>query len=99
MNIAIRISVLLVLLVTNTSLVLAEVRLAAIFADGMVLQRDQPIQVWGWAEQDATVTVTFAEHSANTTAGADGTWSVTLEPLAASAQGRELHVQGAARKR
>src|SRR5438874_782953 len=25
-------------------------RLARLFADGMVLQRDQPVVVWGWAD-------------------------------------------------
>ena len=32
-------------------------RLARIFSDGAVLQRDQPVRVWGWAEPGAPVVV------------------------------------------
>jgi sialate O-acetylesterase len=73
----------------------AEVRLAGIFADHMVLQRDRPLRVWGWADKGEGVTVEFAGQTAKATGGADGTWSVTLGPLAASAHGRELRVQSA----
>lgn len=83
MKISIRLSILLVLLTANVPHVLAEIRLAGIFADNMVLQRDQPIRIWGWADIGEEVTVEFAEHSAKTTADEDGAWSVTLTPLAA----------------
>ena len=86
----IRLSVLFVLLTANAPLALAEIRPAGIFADHMVLQRNQPIPIWGWAGQGEDVTIEFAEHSAKTTAGEDGVWSVTLNPLAAYADGREL---------
>ena len=38
---------------------LADVRLPAIFGDHMVLQRDVPIAVWGWADPREKVTVTL----------------------------------------
>jgi sialate O-acetylesterase len=91
----IRLSILLALAFSNTSHVLAEIRLASIFADHIVLQRDRPIQVWGWAEKGEEVTVEFAGHSAKATAGEDETWSVTLKPLAATGEGKELRVQAA----
>jgi sialate O-acetylesterase len=94
----IRLSLLLVLLVAHATRAWAEVRLAGIFTDHMVLQRDRPIQVWGWAAKGEAITVEFAEHAAKTTAGEDGSWSVTLKPLAASAGGRELRVQGAGQR-
>ena len=62
MKVSIRLTVLLVVLIANAPHVLAEVRLAGIFADHMVLQRDRPIQVWGWADKGEEVTVEFAEH-------------------------------------
>ena len=31
-----------------------------VFGDHMVLQRGQPVPVWGWAQPGETVTVTFA---------------------------------------
>ena len=37
----------------------AEVKLPGIFSDQMVLQREVPIPIWGWAEPKETVTVTI----------------------------------------
>ncbi|MDO4426412.1 MAG: hypothetical protein Q4D17_11695, partial [Planctomycetia bacterium] len=34
-------------------------RLPAVFGDGMVIQRDAPINIWGWAEAGSRVTVTL----------------------------------------
>ncbi|MCA9080709.1 MAG: sialate O-acetylesterase [Planctomycetaceae bacterium] len=61
----------------------ADVRLPSIFADHMVLQRDMPILVWGWAEPGETVRVVIEqqEHVAQT--DAQGRWEVQLKPLAA----------------
>ena len=39
----------------------AEVRLANIFNDNMVLQQEKPIRVWGWADSGKTITVTLSE--------------------------------------
>ena len=56
----------------------AELRLARIFGDGMVLQRNKPVVVWGWATPRERVTVTFHGHSAAAVAAADGTWKASL---------------------
>ena len=69
-----------------------ELRLARIFSDHMVLQREQPAPVWGWAPPGEDVTVTFAGQIKRTTADAEGHWRVTLDPLPANASGRELVV-------
>jgi len=63
----------------------AELALGTPFADHMVLQRDKPVPVWGWAEPGDTVTVAFAGQRRSATAAPDGTWMVRLEPLVASA--------------
>jgi sialate O-acetylesterase len=52
--------------------------LPRIFADGMVVQRDQPVRVWGEAAPGARVRVTFAGREATAQAGADGRWSLAL---------------------
>jgi len=62
------------------------------FTDHAVLQREQPVPVWGWAEPGATVTVTFAGQHHAAVAGADGAWRVTLAPLPASAEPRPLTI-------
>jgi sialate O-acetylesterase len=65
------------------ALAVAEVRVAPIFGDHMVLQRDQRDKVWGWANPGEAVTVTIDTQTHKTTAGADGKWSVTLQPMPA----------------
>jgi sialate O-acetylesterase len=51
------------------------------FGDNMVLQREKPAPVWGWADPGETVTVKVAGRSASTTAGKDGYWKAVLAPL------------------
>jgi sialate O-acetylesterase len=72
----------------------ADVTLAPLFADGAVLQRDKPVAVWGRADSGEKITVTFAGRSASATADTSGRWSVTLKPLPASAESRDLVVKG-----
>lgn len=71
---------------------LAEVRLPHIFSDHMVLQRDQPLTFYGWADEGEQVAVSFANQTATTTAK-DGRWQVTLNPLKAGGPYR-LEVTG-----
>ncbi len=53
-------------------------RLAAIFADHAVLQRDRPISVWGTGAAGARLTVDLGGQTVRTTAGADGRWRALL---------------------
>jgi len=71
----------------------AAVRLPAILSDQMVLQAGQPVALWGWANPDEAVTVTFLGQSQATRAGAGGRWAVTLSPLPAG-EGGTLVVRG-----
>lgn len=66
----------------------AAVRLPAIVGNGMVLQRDIPLNVWGWADAGETVTVTFRGRAHGATADAQGRWRVVLEPLQAGGPDR-----------
>jgi sialate O-acetylesterase len=42
-----------------------------LFQTGMVIQRDKPIRIWGWAEPGENVSVTFGEKTQSCTAAAD----------------------------
>ena len=53
-------------------------RLPALFADHMVLQRDQPIPVWGWAAPESKIVVSLGNQKADAVADAKGRWSATL---------------------
>ena len=50
----------LLLLSGTSSAATIEERAARIFTDHMVLQRDQPVPVWGWSTPGQIITVSFA---------------------------------------
>ena len=62
----------------------ADVKLAAIFGSNMVLQRDQALPIWGWAEPGEEVSVALGDNKASAKAGADGKWAVKLAPMKAA---------------
>ena len=69
-----------------------------LFQPNMVIQRDKPIRVWGWAEPGEKVTVTFGGQSQSTTTAADRSWKVQLPAMPSSAEPRRLVIQGQAKK-
>jgi len=76
----------------------ADLGLARIFSDHAVLQRDQPIAVWGTAGAGGKVTVTLGGQAASASADAQGKWKVQLPPqpaggpyaLTVASEGREV---------
>ena len=72
----------------------ADVRLPGFYTDHMVLQREMPVRLRGWAEAGERVTVRIANQSAETTTAADGTWQVELPALQASAEPQTLSFRG-----
>lgn len=70
-------------------------RLAALFHDNMVLQRDRPIPVWGRAPPGEPVVVRFGDNQATATADAAGRWMVSLRAEPASAKPQTLVANGA----
>ncbi|MBV8866205.1 MAG: sialate O-acetylesterase [Acidobacteriaceae bacterium] len=61
----------------------AEVRLPKILSSHMVVQRDRPVHVWGWADPGERVTVTLNSATISATADKFGHWSVYLPPRVA----------------
>jgi len=55
-----------------------QVRLPKYISDGLVLQRDQPIKIWGYASPDEKVTVQFVKKEYQTITRKDSTWHVIL---------------------
>ena len=70
----------------------AELRVANLFGDHMVLQQNQPIRVWGWAEPGSKVTVDLTSSDDESTATAnvnqDGKWLTEFKPR--KAEGKKL---------
>jgi sialate O-acetylesterase len=56
----------------------ANIRLPKILSDNMVLQRNKPITLWGWADANENITVTFKQQTKSTKADKSGKWTVTL---------------------
>jgi sialate O-acetylesterase len=86
-----RLTALLVLL--SASSLPAEVKLPSVFGSHMVLQREMPVPVWGWAAPGDEVTVTFRDQKQSAKAGDDGKWMVKLAALDVGEPGT-LTVQG-----
>ncbi|MCL5129585.1 sialate O-acetylesterase [Algibacter sp. L4_22] len=69
-----------------------EITLPSIFADHMVLQRDQKVPVWGITEPNASVEVMFAGQKKVVQADAIGKWKVNLDPLMASSLSQTMTI-------
>ena len=49
-----------------------------LFQSNMVLQRDKPIPIWGWANPGEKVSISFAGQTKEAKAGKDRSWKITL---------------------
>jgi sialate O-acetylesterase len=87
-----RIQVLFFLLCLCASL-FGQVKLPRIISDGMVLQRDSEVNIWGWAASHEKISVRFIDSTYTTRANSSGEWSVTLSVLKAGGP-YSLHVKG-----
>ena len=85
----------IVVAMTATPLAAATLELGTPFRDHMVLQRDKPVPVWGWADAGDDVAVEFAGQRKTVQANPDGTWMVRLDPLATNATPATLTVKSA----
>ncbi|MDH3585441.1 MAG: sialate O-acetylesterase, partial [Phycisphaerae bacterium] len=83
----------LLVLPASAAQVLGDVKMPAVFANHMVLQRGMPVPVWGWAEAGEKVSVSFGQQAQTTTAAADGKWMVKLAPLTVG-PARTLSISG-----
>ena len=72
----------------------ADVRLPKVFSDHMLLQRGLQAPVWGWADPQESITVSFAGQEKRATADVAGRWMIRLDPLEANDQGQTLTVIG-----
>ena len=90
----VRLSLAVLLCLCATSMVNAKVKLPALISEGMVLQREQPIKVWGTADAGESVQVKFLKNATPTgvkggklkvaytvTADANGRWTLTLPAM------------------
>lgn len=67
------------LLILPARISLADIRLPHLLSDHIVLQRDKPATLWGWADPGEKVTVTLGEEDQSVTADHAGQWKVALK--------------------
>src|ERR1700744_6084718 len=71
---------LLALIALNAS---AAIKLPALVSDGMVLQRDSRVQIWGWASPGENISVSFNNKTYTTVTANDGKWLLKLDAVQA----------------
>jgi sialate O-acetylesterase len=71
----------------------AEIRLPHVISDHAVLQRDQPVRIWGWAGYGEHISVTLHDQKVDTVADQNGKWEAWLRPERAGGP-YVLHITG-----
>jgi len=63
------------------------------YRDGVIIQRDKPVHVWGYANTGVAVTVKLGDAVQTAKAGGNEAWSVAFPPMKASAKPITLSVE------
>lgn len=61
----------------------AQIRLPRLISDGMVLQREQNLKIWGWAAPQENISLRIKDKNYRSKADQHGNWSIALPPQAA----------------
>ena len=83
----------LFLLLLGSALTFADVKLANIFTNNMVLQRNKTIHLWGNADKNEKIKITINSQTVEMAADENGKWKVELPPMDAGGP-FELVVEG-----
>ena len=70
----------------------SQLSLNRIFTDYMVLQRNEPVTIWGEGKPGSEVEVVFAKTMVKTQVAADATWSLKLPAQHTNLTGQQLRV-------
>ena len=72
----------------------ADVRLSKLFGSNMILQRNQIIPIWGWAEPGEQISITIVGKSLTTTAKADSSWQIDFSDMRLVGHPFDILIQG-----
>jgi len=78
-----KLRIVLLFLLSIPVISVSQVRLPKLVSDGMVLQRDANVRIWGWAANGEKITIRFLDATYNATANDKGEWEVMLPKLKA----------------
>ncbi|WP_082738299.1 sialate O-acetylesterase [Chryseobacterium sp. CCH4-E10] len=73
----------LIIAIFSICILNAKIRLPALVSDGMVLQRNQKLKIWGYADAGEKVNVKFLNKTYSVTADNNGNWNIMLPELKA----------------
>lgn len=62
----------------TSSFCYSQIRLPKLISDGMILQRDAKVKLWGWAASGEKVSLNFDSKNYSSIANKDGKWIITL---------------------
>jgi sialate O-acetylesterase len=76
----------------------AQLRVAKIFSDNMVLQREQPVHIWGKGMPGKRVTASFAGKKENSVVKTDSSWSIYFEKQKANRSPQSIYIESDGKK-
>ncbi len=71
----------------------SQITLPKLVSNGMVLQQNQKLQLWGWASANENITISFLGKEYATQANIDGGWNIQL-PAQKAGGPYEMNLQG-----
>ena len=83
----------IILFLCSSQYLKAAVSVADIFSSNMVLQRHIDLKIWGVADPDESLTLSFNGQNLHTKADNNGKWELTLKPMSAGGP-FEMTIQG-----
>jgi len=86
--------VLFFLFLIGGSVAFSQVRPHHIFDDNMVLQREQPVRIWGSAAPSEKVKIEFGGQIKFSSTNKQGEWFTYLDPMKANAKPQKMKVSG-----
>ncbi len=86
-------SVLILALLSCCSDLLGDVKVHPAFGNDMVIQRDQPIKVWGSSDSSDLITIKFADQEKTTSPDDVGNWVVHFESMPANNQPQAMTIR------
>ena len=69
---------LLVFLSFQANGILAQIKLPKLISNGLVLQRNEKVKIWGWAAPNEKIEMTFNTKTYLAQADANGNWEILL---------------------
>lgn len=77
---------------------IAQLKVAGIFSDNMLLQRDKPVKIWGKGIPGSSISVLFSNTKRNTVVDNDSAWLVTFQKQKANTHPQSLLVASGAER-